>query len=140
MDFYLKEIRPLAEYGVAFWNSGLTKCQIIDLDKIQKTAFRIILGEIYNSYDVAYTVLNILPLEFRRTDLCTTFATNLYLSPRSGEFVTPDQQLIVAEKKCNTKRCYNAPHSYLARLVNQNKQQIENKINRRPPSPDQAEQ
>ena len=37
-------------------------------------------------------------------------------------------------------RCYNAPHSYLARLVNQNKQQIENKINGRKQTHDQAEQ
>ena len=149
LDFYLKEIRPLAEHGVAIWNSGLTKGQVIDLEKIQKTAFRIILGESYYSYDVACTVLNILPLEFRRTDLCTAFATKLYMSPRSGEFFTPadkivntrsDQQLLVAEKKCNTKRCYNAPHSYLARLVNQNKQQIENKINGRKQTHDQAEQ
>ena len=117
--------------------------------KIQKTAFKIILGDSYISYDVACTLLNTIPLEFRRTDLCTSFATNLYLSPRSGEFFTPaekivntrsDQQLLVAEKKCNTKRCYNAPHSYLARLINGNKQQIENKINGRKPAHDQAEQ
>ena len=149
LDFYLKEIRPLAEHGVAIWNSGLTKGQVIDLEKIQKIALRIILGEDYISYDVACTLMNILPLEYRRTDLCTTFATKLFLSPRSGEFFTPaekivntrsDQQLLVAEKKCNSKRCYTAPHSYLARLVNQNKQQINDKINRRKPTHDQAEQ
>ena len=143
LDFYLKEIRPLAEHGVAIWNSGLTKGQVIDLEKIQKIALRIILGEDYISYDVACTLMNILPLEYRRTDLCTTFATKLFLSPRSGEFFTPaekivntrsDQQLLLAEKQCNTKRCYNAPHSYLARLVNLNKKQIENKINRQKPT------
>jgi hypothetical protein len=143
LDFYLKEIRPLAEHGVAIWNSGLTKGQVIDLEKIQKIALRIILGEDYISYDVAYTLMKILPLEYRRTDLCTTFATKLFLSPRSGEFFTPaekivntrsDQQLLVAEKKCNSKRCYTAPHSYLARLVNLNKKQIENKINRQKPT------
>ena len=45
LDFYVKEIRPLTEHGVAIWNSGLTKGQIIDLEKIQKTALKIILGE-----------------------------------------------------------------------------------------------
>ena len=108
---------------------------IIDLEKIQKTALKIILGDSYISYDVACTLANLLPLEFRRTELCTNFAVKLYKSPRSGEFFTPaeklvntrsEHQLLVSEKKCNTKRCYNAPHSYLTRLVNQNKGKIEN--------------
>ena len=36
LDFYLKEIRPLAKHGVAIWNSGLTKGQVADLEKILK--------------------------------------------------------------------------------------------------------
>ena len=134
-DFYLKEIRPLAEHGVAIWNSGLTKGQVADLEKIQKIALKIILNDQYISYDVACTLMNVLPLEHRRTDLCTSFPIKLYKSPRSGNYFTPaiklvntrsEQQLLVKEKKCNTKRCHNAPHNYLARLVNLNKQKIEN--------------
>ena len=45
LDFYLKEIRPLTEHDVVVWNSGLTKNQSNDLEKIQKVAFKIILGE-----------------------------------------------------------------------------------------------
>ena len=55
LDFYLKEIRPLAEQGVAIWNSGLTKSQSNDLEKIQKIAFKIILDDNYISYEVACT-------------------------------------------------------------------------------------
>ena len=49
LDFYLKEIRPLAEHGVAIWNSGLTKGQVADLEKIQKIALKIILEDNYIS-------------------------------------------------------------------------------------------
>ena len=134
LDYYLKEIRPLAEHGVVIWNSGLTKGQINDLEKIQKVAFRIILDESYTSYDVACTLLNVSPLQYRRSDLCTKFAIKLYKSPRSNEFFTPavklvntrsELQLLVKESVTNTKRCYNAPHNYLARLVNINKDKIE---------------
>ena len=130
----MKEIRPLAEHGVAIWNSGLTKGQVADLEKIQKIAPKIILEDNYISYDVACTLMNILPLELRRTDLCTSFAIKLYKSPRSNEYFTPadklvntrsEQQLLVEEKRSNTKRCQNAPHNYLARLINQNKIKIE---------------
>ena len=31
LDYYIKEIRPLAEQGVIVWNSGLTKTQIKDI-------------------------------------------------------------------------------------------------------------
>ena len=44
-DYYIKEVRVLAEQGVAIWNSGLTKAQISDIEKIQKVALKIILGE-----------------------------------------------------------------------------------------------
>ena len=89
----------------------------------------------YISYDVACTLLNVLPLNYRRTDLCTAFAIKLYKSPRGCEFFTPaikmvntrsERELLVNEPKCNTKRCYNAPHNYLARIVNKNKFKIEN--------------
>ena len=73
-------------------------------------------------------------IKFRRLQLCTNFALKLFKSDRGTEFFTPavkrantrtEQQLLVQEKKCNTKRCYNAPHNYLARLVNENKKKIE---------------
>ena len=107
LDFYLKEIRPVAEHGVAIWNSGLTRIQVNELEKIQKIAFKIILQDSYISYEVACTILNILPLKLRRQELCTTFAIRLYNSSRSNDYFTParktvntrsGQQLLVEEK------------------------------------------
>ena len=133
LEYYLKEIRPLVEFGVAIWNSGLTKGQVNDLEKVQKVALKIILHEDYTSYEVACTLMNISPLEYRRTELCTNYAVKLYRSPKSSEYFIPakklvntrsEQQLLVKEQKCNYNRAYNAPHNYLARLVNANKEQI----------------
>ena len=47
LDFYLKEIRPVVEHGAPIWTSGLTKRQIYDLERIQKTALKIIFGKSY---------------------------------------------------------------------------------------------
>ena len=52
VDYYLKEIRSLTKQGVIVWNSGLTKAQIRDIEKIQKVALKIILGDKYFSYDL----------------------------------------------------------------------------------------
>ena len=127
-DYYLKEIRVLAEQGVAIWNSGLTKGQDSDLEKIQKVALRIILADDYKSYDLACSYFGVKRLTERRLELCTNFAMKLYKSDKSAEFFTlakttigtrQDSPLVI-ENKVNTKRCYNAPHSYLSRLVNAN--------------------
>ena len=133
LDFYLKEIRPVSEHGVPVWNSSLTKNQSNEIEKILKVAFRIILGDNYNSYDAACTLLNVMPLRYRRTELCTSFAIKLYKSARSADFFLPTKlnlnlrnknKNLVIEQKCNTKRLYNAPHNYLARLINDNTQKI----------------
>ena len=82
----MKEIRPLLEFGVPIWNSGLTKAQVREIENIQKVALKIILDDSYLSYNVACTLMSALPLEYRRADLSTNFAIKLYKSPRSSEF------------------------------------------------------
>ena len=72
-DVYVKEVRSLLEYAVPVWHSGLTKKQTNQIEKIQKIAFKIILGDDYISYDVACTLLGVEPLELRRTQLCFIF-------------------------------------------------------------------
>ena len=46
LEYYLKEIRPVAEHAVIVWNSGLTASQVKLLERIQKVALLIILGHI----------------------------------------------------------------------------------------------
>ena len=54
LDYYVKEIRVLAEQGVPIWNSGLTKGQVKDLEKIQKVALKIILADEYQLHEVTF--------------------------------------------------------------------------------------
>ena len=82
---------------------------------------------------MACTLLNVSPLNLRRYDLCANFAIKLYKSPRRDEFFTPakkmvntrsEPKLLVKENITRTRRCFNAPHNYLSRLVNENKHKI----------------
>ena len=93
---------------------GLTKREVKDLEKVQKVALKIVLGEHYISYDVACTLVNISPLQYRRVDLCTKFAIKLYKSPISKDFLTPaeknvntrsEKQLLVTEPVTRTHMC-----------------------------------
>lgn len=135
LDYYLKEIRPLTEQGVVVWNSGLTKSQVNDLEKIQKVALTIILGGKYLKYEEACSYFGISKLSSRRADLCAKYAVKLYLSPRCDQFFTRKEKgvgrnsnTLVKENVTRTNRCYNAPHNYLARLVNQNTDIIAKKL------------
>ena len=69
IDYYIKEIRILAEHGVVIWNCGLTQHQIHTLEKIQKIALKITLGDRYTSYDDARKQFNLKLLSERRLDL-----------------------------------------------------------------------
>ena len=135
LDYYCKEVRPLAEHGVAIWNSALTRSQTLELEKIQKVALNIILGDQYLSYESACEKLNIEKLGIRRKTLCVNFAIKLYKSQKRDEYFEPyvrnrgednrnRKSKLVKEPLCRTRRCYQAPHSYLARLVNENKKRI----------------
>ena len=79
-----------------------------------------------------YTKFSIKTLSERRLELCTNYAVKLFKSDRSSDFFThttnrlntrQEPQLVV-EQRCRTKRAYNAPHNYLARIVNKNQAKI----------------
>ena len=132
LDYYLKEVRSLAEQGVPIWNSGLNKSQVKEIEKIQKVALKIILGQQYESYTSACLRFGLQKLSVRRLEISTKFAIKLYKSKRCEEFFSPavrnvntrSEGPLLLEDRCNTRRCYGAPHNYLTRLVNKNKAKI----------------
>ena len=73
-DVYVKEIRSLLELAVPAWHSGLTKKQSGDIERVQKVAVGVILGDrngnCYLSYNMAMAALELEPLHCRREKLC----------------------------------------------------------------------
>ena len=67
-------IRIIAEFAVPVWNSSLTGYDVIKLERIQKIAFNIILGDEYLSYTNALKLLGMQKLSERRKHLCIKFA------------------------------------------------------------------
>ena len=52
-DVYTKEVRSILELAVPVWHSGLTKQQTSDIERLQKTEFKIMLRDRYVSYKLA---------------------------------------------------------------------------------------
>ena len=124
LDVYTKEIRSILEHAVPVWHSGLTKKQSARIEKVQKTALKIILESSYTNYETACTLLNIEPLEYRRTELCINFAKRdlkregTLFSKILNNSKTRGVAKLVREYRCRTNRYYKSSMPYLSRLSN----------------------
>ena len=123
-DAYIKEVRSILELAVPVWHSSLTRKQSLDIERVQKVAFRIILGPLYISYKQACQYLCTKTLEERRTKLCLKFAKknlkseNCMFVKNTQSIITRQPTKIVKEYKCRTGRYYKSSIPYLARLLN----------------------
>ena len=51
IDVYFKQIRCILELAVAVWTPGLTKGESYQIERVQKCALHVVMGDSYNSYD-----------------------------------------------------------------------------------------
>ena len=74
LEVYFKQIRCVLELAVVVWTPGLTKAESVQIERVQKCALHVILGDAYESYNQATTMLAVEKLHVRRLQLCLTFA------------------------------------------------------------------
>ena len=125
-DVYTKEVRSILELAVPVWHSGLTKLQTMDIERIQKISFKIILGQKYVSYKQACKYLSAQTLEERRVKLCLKFARknlkseNCMFTKIEKIVDTRQKTKLVKEYKCRTGRYQKSSMPYLTKLLNSN--------------------
>ena len=73
-SIYLTYIRSILEQSAVVWHSSLSRKNRKDLERVQKTATRIILGKGFTNYKNALKMLNIENLDERRERICLKFA------------------------------------------------------------------
>ena len=74
VDLYTKQVRRVLELAVPAWHGAITQAERIAIERIQKSACHIILGDNYQSYKLALNTLDLDTLESRRDKLCLNFA------------------------------------------------------------------
>ena len=127
VEVYQTQIRCVLEFAVAAWNAGLTKQQSNQIERVQKTAFAIILGVDYASYANALSVLNMKTLSDRRHDLSLKFAQkSLKHEKYSSWFCSNDVTSNTRSTKPDLKnvealkrRFEKSPLYYLTKLLNE---------------------
>ena len=74
LDVYAKQVRSVLELAVPVWQPALTNHEKVQIERVQKCAFYIILGANYLNYSHALKILGYELLEDRRVKLCEKFA------------------------------------------------------------------
>ena len=73
-EIYQTQIRSILEFAAPVWHPAITGELRLKLERVQKSAFHIILSDNYTSYRAARKVLGLNTLHARRQSLCKKFA------------------------------------------------------------------
>ena len=96
IDLYEKQIRSILELAAPAWHGSITQNERIMIERVQKSALHIILGDEYGTYRGALKSLNLESLETRRQMICLKFAKKAEKHPKFSKWfkstsLTPDK-------------------------------------------------
>lgn len=133
LDVYQKQVRAVLELAVPVWQPGITKKERYQIERVQKCALNIILGEHYSSYSKALESVKSENLEVRRIKICENFVKKSVKHPkfrhwfrRNEESVNETKIRKVKNQKIQryhpvpyrTEKYKNSPLPYLTDLLN----------------------
>ena len=126
LDVYSKQIRSILEFAIPVWNSALTGEDISLIERIQKTALHIILGDQYRSYNSALKLSGLKKLSDRRRQICLKFAKKAQKHQKFSSWFklnvkktkTRQEQPKFCKIFSNTARFDKSPLSFLTELLN----------------------
>ena len=124
LDVYVKEIRPILEFSCPVWSGSLTIRNREEIETVQKTVIKFMLGYQYTSYTEACEMLNVEKLTDRREKLCKKFAFKDLKKPNSIFEKKPATSLRsskykkVKEPQTRTKRYQMSAIPYLSKIIN----------------------
>ena len=126
MDVYIKQIRCLLEFAVTVWHPSLTNEDRLKIERVQKAALYVIMGQEYRSYRTALKHFQLETLFLRRNKLCKTFAIKSLKDKKFSKWFKPNQKRVytryLSPKFCEvyyrTERFRKSPISYLTNILN----------------------
>ena len=125
---YILFIRSLLEQSATVWHSSLSQENAQDLERVQKSACRIILKEKYQGYKNALNRLDLLTLDERREELCLQFAIKSTKNRKTMEMfprnlkkhqMTTRNEDTFKVQFTNTKRLKKSPIIHMQKLLNE---------------------
>ena len=125
--FYTMKLRSVLESLTVVFHSMLTKEDSTNIERVQKSVVRIIMGSRYKSYETSLKYLSLDPLYKRREKLCLKYAIkclknekfrHLFVTTPEYEYNFRNDAKKFVEPFCETHRYETSPLLYLTRLLN----------------------
>ena len=132
-SIYLSHIRIILDQCCSIWHNSLTIENQTDMERVQKNACRIILGNQYINYSESLKKLNLETLHDRREKLSLKFALNCVENPKTKAlFPKRKRQHIFKLRHSNkyqiifakTERLKRSAVPYLQRLLNKEEMKL----------------
>ena len=128
LSVYKSYVRPVIEYAVVVWHSGLTHKEAGDLNRIQRRACRIIFGRQFTTHTESTKQCNLERLSERRENHCLKFARGLVDNPRTIHLLPPIRisshgrnqrnEKTISRPRIKTNRFKQCPILYFLLLLN----------------------
>ena len=128
LDVYMKQVRSILELAVPAWHGAITQAERDEIERVQKAALHIALGEKYTSYRNALKKSKLQSLESRRDKLCLKFAKKAEKDPKHRQWFKKAEGSKTRQKPtkyvkviAHHDRYKKSPISHLTRLLNKEK-------------------
>ena len=128
IHIFKSQVRGVLEYCSTVWHSSLTQANCDDIERVQKAALRLIMGERYQGYKQALEHLNLDSLKERRKKMALSFAKKSLKLEKFSRFFplnnakhlmtkrNPDKYAVNSAK---TERYRRSTVPFLQRLLNE---------------------
>ena len=123
--------RSQLEQSAVVWHSSLSAENKNDLERVQKSALKVILGEKYKGYKKALNDLCIETLDERRESLCLRFAKRCIKNEKTTKMFPLNNKKHIMNTRniekykveyANTERLKTSPIIYMQNLLNRNEE------------------
>ena len=111
---YILFIRSILEQSATVWHSSLTEDNKNDLERIQKSAVKVILKESYKGYIQGLHKLDLLTLDERRDSLCLEFAQRCVKNKKMTHMFPKNTK--THDMNTRAEELYNVQHANTQRL------------------------
>ena len=131
-NIYILYIRSLLEQSATVWHSSLSQENIDDLERVQKSALKVIFQEKYKGYKKSLNLFDLSTLSERRDQLCLSFAQKCAKNPKTKDmFPLKNKSHIMETRKhekylvqhANTERLKNSSIIFMQNMLNEHERQ-----------------
>ena len=128
IHIYKSQVRGNLEYCSTVWHSGLTEADTKDIERVQRAAVKIFMGNKYQGYEQALKFLKLDSLKERRLKMALTFAKrSLKLENFSKLFPLNESDHLMSKRNpqkyviniSNTERHKKSAVPFLQKLLNE---------------------